>query len=159
MVTVQLLNLQSIFKPKLQYYHNYNFKLSSSSVLILIFGSLYQVFVLPVEGITVFDCSSPVDRGHSSKSRPTTEYVTALIHVSHIGTEMNFTVGDGLYYGSFFNAPLENGRNYYIILRAVSQWKRVWYSLLAQLQYERNCNTLDVKKYVCFFFFFFLRRI
>ncbi|XP_053181615.1 sushi domain-containing protein 1 [Scomber japonicus] len=84
--------------------------------------SVYQVFVLPVEGIMVFNCSSPVDRGHSSK--PTTEYITALIHVSHIGTEMNFTVGDGLSYGSFFNAPLENGRNYYIILRVVSQWKK-----------------------------------
>ncbi|XP_062273783.1 sushi domain-containing protein 1 isoform X2 [Scomber scombrus] len=84
--------------------------------------SLYQVFVLPVEGIMVFDCSSPVERDHSSK--PTTEYITALIHVSHIGTEMNFTVGDGLSYGSFFNAPLENGKNYYIILRAVSQWKK-----------------------------------
>ncbi|KAM7416083.1 hypothetical protein PAMA_018248 [Pampus argenteus] len=87
--------------------------------------SLYQVFVLPVETIMVFDCSSPVDQNPSSKSESSTEYVTAQIHVSHVGTEMNFTVGDGLYYGSFFNAPLENGRNYYIILRAVSQWKRV----------------------------------
>lgn len=89
------------------------------------FCSLYQVFVLPVEDIMVFDCSSPVDRSESS-----TEYITAQIHVRHVGTEMNFTVGDGLYYGSFFNAPLENGRNYYIILRAVSQWKRVGASIV-----------------------------
>ncbi|XP_037632671.1 sushi domain-containing protein 1 isoform X3 [Sebastes umbrosus] len=85
--------------------------------------SLYQVFVLPVEGITMFDCSSPASSGPSSEIKSSTEYITAQIDVRHVGTEMNFTVGDGLDYGGFFNAPLENGRNYYIILRAVSQWK------------------------------------
>ncbi|KAM9858948.1 sushi domain-containing protein 1-like isoform 2-T2 [Aulostomus maculatus] len=75
--------------------------------------SFYQVLVLPVEGVVVFTCSS----GRS-------EYIAAQIHVSHITTAMNFTVGDGRHYGGFLNAPLENGRNYYIILRAVSQWKR-----------------------------------
>ncbi|XP_051277739.1 sushi domain-containing protein 1 isoform X9 [Dicentrarchus labrax] len=82
--------------------------------------SWYQVFVLPVEGIVVFDCPSP---DPSSKIKSSTEYITAQIDVRHVGTVMNFTVGDGLYYGGFFNAPLESGRNYYIILRAVSQWK------------------------------------
>ncbi|XP_074493305.1 sushi domain-containing protein 1 isoform X17 [Sebastes fasciatus] len=85
--------------------------------------SLYQVFVLPVEGIMMFDCSSPASSGPSSEIKSSTEYITAQIDVRHVGTEMNFTVGDGLDYGGFFNAPLENGRNYYIILRAVSQWK------------------------------------
>ncbi|XP_031704852.1 sushi domain-containing protein 1 isoform X3 [Anarrhichthys ocellatus] len=85
--------------------------------------SSYQVSVLPVEGIIMFDCSSPASSDISSKSKSSTEYITAQIDVRHVGTEMNFTVGDGLHYGGFFNAPLENGRNYYIILRAVSQWK------------------------------------
>ncbi|XP_035851018.1 sushi domain-containing protein 1 isoform X3 [Sander lucioperca] len=85
--------------------------------------SLYQVFVLPVEGIMMFDCSSPASSDPSGKIQSFTEYITAQIDVTHVGTEMNFTVGDGLYYGGFFNAPLENGRNYYITLRAVSQWK------------------------------------
>ncbi|KAM8761274.1 sushi domain-containing protein 1 isoform 2-T4 [Acanthopagrus schlegelii] len=76
--------------------------------------SLYQVFVLPVEGIIMFDCSSAAS---------SLEHITAQIAVRHVGTQMDFTVGDGLYYGGFFNEPLENGRNYYIILRAVSQWK------------------------------------
>ncbi len=83
------------------------------------FDSLYQVFVLPVERIVMFDCSSP------ASSDSSTDYITAQIDVRHVGTEMNFTVGDGLYYGGFFNAPLENGMNYYILLRAVSQWKTV----------------------------------
>ncbi|XP_075960998.1 sushi domain-containing protein 1 isoform X7 [Anarhichas minor] len=85
--------------------------------------SWYQVSVLPVEGIIMFNCSSPASSDISSKSKSSTEYITAQIDVRHVGTEMNFTVGDGLHYGGFFNAPLENGRNYYIILRAVSQWK------------------------------------
>ncbi|XP_050931098.1 sushi domain-containing protein 1 isoform X6 [Lates calcarifer] len=85
--------------------------------------SLYQVYVLPVEEIIVFDCSSPGLSDPSSKSKSSSEYITAQIHVREVRTEMNFTVGDGLHYGGFYNAPLENGRNYYIILRAVSQWK------------------------------------
>nr|XP_020455047.1 sushi domain-containing protein 1 isoform X2 [Monopterus albus] len=85
--------------------------------------SLYQVFVLPVEGIMVFDCSSPGSPDPSSKSKSSSKYIAAQIHVTQVGTEMNFTVGDGLSYGGFYNAPLENGRDYYIILRAVSQWK------------------------------------
>ncbi|XP_070821352.1 sushi domain-containing protein 1 isoform X1 [Chaetodon trifascialis] len=85
--------------------------------------SLYQVFVLPVEGIMMFDCSSPESTDHSNIRKSSTEYITGQIDVIHVGTEMNFTVGDGLYYGGFLNAPLENSRNYYIILRAVSQWK------------------------------------
>ncbi|KAM3867667.1 sushi domain-containing protein 1 [Diretmus argenteus] len=84
--------------------------------------SLYQVFVLPLEGIMVFDCTSPRSPDFFTKRKSLGQYVTAQIHVRHVGTEMNFTVGDGLHYGGFFNAPLENGRNYYIILRAVNQW-------------------------------------
>ncbi|KAL6114700.1 susd1 [Pungitius sinensis] len=85
--------------------------------------SLYQVFVLPVEGIVMFDCSSPASSEISSRRKSSTEYITAQIDLGHLGREMNFTVGDGRYYGGFFNAPLQKGRNYYIIVRAVSQWK------------------------------------
>ncbi|XP_040897869.1 sushi domain-containing protein 1 isoform X2 [Toxotes jaculatrix] len=85
--------------------------------------SSYQVFVLLVEEIMVFDCSCPGHPDPSSKSKSSSQYITAQILVRHIGTEMNFTVGDGLYYGGFYNAPLKNGRNYYIIVRVVSQWK------------------------------------
>ncbi|CAJ1068336.1 sushi domain-containing protein 1 isoform X1 [Xyrichtys novacula] len=83
--------------------------------------SLFQVFVIPVEGIMVFDCSSPASL---SKNKPSTEYITAQIEVRHVGTEISFTVGDGRQYGGFYNTPLEEGRNYYIILRIVSQWKK-----------------------------------
>ncbi|XP_029961292.1 sushi domain-containing protein 1 isoform X2 [Salarias fasciatus] len=78
--------------------------------------SVYQVFVIPVEGIVAFDCSSPATSDPS-------EYVAAQLDLRHVGTEMNFTVGDGRLYGGFHNAPLESGTSYYIILRAVCQWK------------------------------------
>ncbi|XP_024861350.1 sushi domain-containing protein 1 isoform X1 [Kryptolebias marmoratus] len=85
--------------------------------------SLYQIFVLPVEGITMFDCSFPASLDAQNKLNPAAEYITAQLHVQSVGTEMNFTVGDGRLYGGFYNAPLESSRTYYIILRAVSQWK------------------------------------
>ncbi|KAM4616036.1 sushi domain-containing protein 1 isoform 5-T6 [Polymixia lowei] len=90
--------------------------------------SLYQVFVLPVERTIVFDCTSPGIPDFSSRRTSLGQYVTAQIKVSHVGTEMNFTVGDGLYYDGFFNAPLKNGGDYYIILRVVSQWKEAFKS-------------------------------
>uniref|UniRef100_A0A3Q3E0D6 Sushi domain containing 1 n=1 Tax=Labrus bergylta TaxID=56723 RepID=A0A3Q3E0D6_9LABR len=85
--------------------------------------SVYQVFVLPVEGVMTFDCLSPASR-HSS-NEPPAEYIAAMMEVIRVGMELNFTVGDGLLYGGYFNARLENGRNYYIVLRAVSQWNEV----------------------------------
>ncbi|XP_029916970.1 sushi domain-containing protein 1 isoform X4 [Myripristis murdjan] len=85
--------------------------------------SLYQVFVLLVEGMMVFDCTSLRTPDFFSQGELLGQYVTAQVQVTHVGTEMNFTVGDGLYYEGFFNAPLESGRNYYVILRAVSQWR------------------------------------
>ncbi|XP_068506176.1 sushi domain-containing protein 1 isoform X3 [Syngnathus scovelli] len=83
--------------------------------------SFYQVFILPIEGVMVFDCSSPVNGEKSGSSQG---HIAAEMRSRDVGTEIHFTVGDGHYYGGFFNAPLEKGRNYYIILRAVSQWKK-----------------------------------
>ncbi|XP_061622640.1 sushi domain-containing protein 1 isoform X4 [Phyllopteryx taeniolatus] len=86
--------------------------------------SFYQVFVLPIEGFMAFDCSSPVNGKPSGKSDSLQGHIVAQMRISRVGAEMHFTVGDGLHYGGFFNAPLEKGKNYYVILRAVSQWKK-----------------------------------
>ncbi|XP_072289959.1 sushi domain-containing protein 1 [Eucyclogobius newberryi] len=82
--------------------------------------SIYQIFVLPVDGLMVFDCSS----SKLSTDQSCTHYITAQIQVKDVGTTMTFTVGDGRFYGGFLNAPLENGRDYYIILRSVSEWRK-----------------------------------
>ncbi|XP_077378716.1 sushi domain-containing protein 1 isoform X2 [Festucalex cinctus] len=86
--------------------------------------SFYQVFVLPIEGMMLFECSSPTNGEPSGKSSSSQGHVAAQMSSSHVGKEFHFTVGDGHFYGGFFNAPLEKGRNYYVILRAVSHWKK-----------------------------------
>lgn len=98
-----------------------------------------------------FDCSSPASSDPSSKVKSSTEYIAAQIDVSHVGTEMNFTVGNELYYGGVFNAPLENGRNYYIILRAVSQWNTVGATTI-QYSIKTVSDSLLVKLPECFLF-------
>lgn len=83
--------------------------------------SVYQVFVLPVGGAVLFDCSSP----------PPLQHLAAQLDLRRVGAEVSFTVGDGRYYGGAFNAPLETGRNYYVVLRAVRRWKAVSWSSTA----------------------------
>ncbi|KAI1900174.1 hypothetical protein AGOR_G00047290 [Albula goreensis] len=86
--------------------------------------SVYQVFVVPLEGIVVFDCRSP-SAPHFQGQSPTALYVAAVIPVMDIGRELSFTLGDQRYYGDYYNAPLQPGRDYYVILRAVNQWGKV----------------------------------
>ncbi|XP_041956594.1 sushi domain-containing protein 1 isoform X2 [Alosa sapidissima] len=83
---------------------------------------LYEVFVLPVEGTLVFDCNSPKSPHFLKDSSCHGEYVAAQIQVRDVGNVLNFTVGDEQHYGEFYNAPLENGRDYYIILRTTCRW-------------------------------------
>ncbi|MEQ2295064.1 hypothetical protein AMECASPLE_010331, partial [Ameca splendens] len=85
--------------------------------------SFYQIFVLPVEEILMFDCASPASLNPSSRTQSPIEYMTAQLVVQNLATKVNFTVGDGFLYGGFYNAPLESGNTYFIVLRVVSQWK------------------------------------
>ncbi|XP_053466083.1 sushi domain-containing protein 1 isoform X4 [Ictalurus furcatus] len=75
---------------------------------------VYQVIVVPVVGVLVFDCTSSRFCGG--------EYVAAQLQVCELGVEVNFTLGNREQYGPFYNAPLENGQDYYIILRTVCTW-------------------------------------
>uniref|UniRef100_A0A3Q2D444 Sushi domain containing 1 n=1 Tax=Cyprinodon variegatus TaxID=28743 RepID=A0A3Q2D444_CYPVA len=84
----------------------------------------YQIFVLPVEKTLLFDCSSPRSLNSSITQSPA-EYMTAQLVVQNLTTDVNFTVGDGFLYGGFYNAPLESGNTYFIVLRVISQWKTV----------------------------------
>uniref|UniRef100_A0A3B3U0V4 Sushi domain containing 1 n=1 Tax=Poecilia latipinna TaxID=48699 RepID=A0A3B3U0V4_9TELE len=77
----------------------------------------YQIFVLPVEELVVFDCSSPASLDPSSRAESPAEYLTAQLGVQSLGAEVNFTVGDGVLYGGFYNAPLQSGNTYFIVLR------------------------------------------
>ncbi|XP_073717277.1 sushi domain-containing protein 1 isoform X5 [Misgurnus anguillicaudatus] len=85
---------------------------------------MFQVFVVPIEGVLLFDCGSSVSPRFSAQQMCDRGYVTAQIQLRGLAMDMNFTVGDQRLYEKFFNAPLENGRDYYIILRTVCQWRR-----------------------------------
>ncbi|XP_065107042.1 sushi domain-containing protein 1 isoform X2 [Paramisgurnus dabryanus] len=85
---------------------------------------MFQVFVVPIEGVLLFDCGSSVSPRFSTQQMCDRGYVTAQIQLRGLAMDMNFTVGDQRLYEKFFNAPLENGRDYYIILRTVCQWRR-----------------------------------
>ncbi|XP_027023998.2 sushi domain-containing protein 1 isoform X3 [Tachysurus fulvidraco] len=75
---------------------------------------VYQVIVLPVAGVLVFKCGSSRSCGG--------EYIAAQLQLCELGVEVNFTLGNQEQYGSFYNAPLVNGQDYYIILRTVCTW-------------------------------------
>lgn len=81
--------------------------------------------MLPVEELVVFDCSSPASLDPSSRAESPAEYMTAQLGVQSLGTEVNFTVGDGVLYGGFYNAPLQSSNTYFVVLRVVSRWKKV----------------------------------
>uniref|UniRef100_A0AAY4CJM5 Uncharacterized protein n=1 Tax=Denticeps clupeoides TaxID=299321 RepID=A0AAY4CJM5_9TELE len=86
---------------------------------------LYEVFVMPVEGTLVFDCNSPRTPHFFNQGSCHGEYIAAQIQLKDVGKEMNFTIGDQQYYGQFYNAPLENGKDYSIVLRTVCQWGQI----------------------------------
>ncbi|XP_036381819.1 sushi domain-containing protein 1 isoform X2 [Megalops cyprinoides] len=87
--------------------------------------SVYQVFVVPLEGTMEFDCRSPSTPHFHGLGEAHGLYVAAQMRVEEIGSELSFTVGDQSYYGGYYNAPLEPGKDYYIILRVVNQWGKV----------------------------------
>ncbi|XP_046871948.1 sushi domain-containing protein 1 isoform X5 [Hypomesus transpacificus] len=88
--------------------------------------SYYQVFVLPLEGTLVFDCTSPKNPDFLRQRGLHGQYITAQVHLKNVGREMNFSVGDAHYYEGYYNAPLLYSTDYYIILRAVSQWREAF---------------------------------
>ncbi|XP_076854889.1 sushi domain-containing protein 1 isoform X2 [Brachyhypopomus gauderio] len=82
----------------------------------------YQVIVLPVEGVLVFDCGLSLLARSSELRECQGEYVAAQLELRSLSTDVNFTLGDRQLYGEFYNAPLETGRDYYVVLRTVCHW-------------------------------------
>lgn len=91
-------------------------------VCVCVCVSVYQVIVLPVIDVLVFDCGS---------SRPCGgEYIAAQLQLYELGVDVNFTLGTREQYGPFYNAPLEKGQDYYIILRTICAWGQVTFIYL-----------------------------
>ncbi|KAB0348247.1 hypothetical protein FD754_013104, partial [Muntiacus muntjak] len=85
--------------------------------------SSYQVLVLPLALQSTFACDSEEAASFFSKASEASGYVTAEVLAKDIPDDaMEISIGDRLYYGKYYNAPLKTGHDYCIILRITSEW-------------------------------------
>nr|XP_028568209.1 sushi domain-containing protein 1 isoform X3 [Podarcis muralis] len=88
--------------------------------------SSYQVIVIPWSLQCNFDCYSLTRLDYFSKGTDSEGYVAAEIPAKVVADNMLvFSLGDRLYYGDFYNAPLKQGKDYCVILRTISKWNGV----------------------------------
>ncbi|XP_069431530.1 sushi domain-containing protein 1 isoform X3 [Ovis canadensis] len=88
--------------------------------------SSYQVLVLPLALQSTFACDSEEAASFFSKASEASGYVTAELLAKDIPDDaLEISIGDRLYYGKYYNAPLKTGHDYCIILRITSEWNEV----------------------------------
>ncbi|XP_036094941.1 sushi domain-containing protein 1 isoform X4 [Rousettus aegyptiacus] len=88
--------------------------------------SSYQVLVVPLALQSTFSCDSEGTTSFFSNTSDADGYVTAELLAKDVPDDgMEITVGDRLYYGKYYNAPLKTGNDYCIILRITSEWNKV----------------------------------
>ncbi|XP_053227280.1 sushi domain-containing protein 1 isoform X2 [Podarcis raffonei] len=88
--------------------------------------SSYQVIVIPWSLQCNFDCYSLTRLDYFSKGTDSEGYVAAEIPAKVVADNiLIFALGDRLYYGDFYNAPLKQGKDYCVILRTISKWNGV----------------------------------
>ncbi|XP_075787531.1 sushi domain-containing protein 1 isoform X2 [Pelodiscus sinensis] len=87
--------------------------------------SSYQVIVLPWLFQSTFSCDSLAAMTFFGNDTDMKGYVAAEFLAKDVADNMLISLGDRHYYGVFYNAPLKPGKNYYVILRIISQWNMV----------------------------------
>ncbi|GCC32609.1 hypothetical protein chiPu_0011072 [Chiloscyllium punctatum] len=89
--------------------------------------SFYQVVVLPLHLHLQhsFNCNSQAMRNFFGHRKGREPYVTAEFVATDVEDGMQFSVGDRLYYREYYNAALENGKNYHFLLKTISEWNYV----------------------------------
>nr|XP_012624387.1 sushi domain-containing protein 1 isoform X6 [Microcebus murinus] len=88
--------------------------------------SSYQVLVLPLAFQSTFACDSERAASFFSNTSDADGYVAAEILAKDVPDDaMEISIGDRLYYGKYYNAPLKIGNDYCIILRITSEWNKV----------------------------------
>ncbi|XP_045696853.1 sushi domain-containing protein 1 isoform X1 [Phyllostomus hastatus] len=88
--------------------------------------SSYQVLVVPLALQSTFSCDSQGAASFFSNASDANGYVAAELLARDVPEEaMEIAVGDRLYYGKYYNAPLKIGNDYCIILRIISEWNKV----------------------------------
>ncbi|KAM8803360.1 sushi domain-containing protein 1 isoform 2-T2 [Rhynchonycteris naso] len=88
--------------------------------------SSYQVLVVPVVLQNTFSCDSEGAASFFSNASDADGYVAAELLARDVPDDaLEISVGDRLYYGKYYNAPLKIGNDYCIILRITSEWNKV----------------------------------
>uniref|UniRef100_A0ABI7WFT6 Sushi domain containing 1 n=1 Tax=Felis catus TaxID=9685 RepID=A0ABI7WFT6_FELCA len=88
--------------------------------------SSYQVLVLPLALQSTFFCDSEGATSFFSNTSDASGYVAAELLAKDVPDDaMEISIGDRLYYGKYYNAPLRKGNDYCIILRITSEWNKV----------------------------------
>lgn len=91
-------------------------------------SSSYQVLVLPLALQSTFVCDSEEATSFFSNASGADGYVTAELLAKDVPDDaMEISIGDRLYYGKYYNAPLKIGNDYCIILRITSEWNKVYF--------------------------------
>ncbi|XP_018416652.1 PREDICTED: sushi domain-containing protein 1 [Nanorana parkeri] len=94
----------------------------------------YQVFVIQSMSRCSFTCESLEAVTYFSNISKTQGYVTAEFFPEDTPEHLDLLVGDRQYYGDFYNAPLERGKDYCIILRTVSKMKSHTCMVVAEIE-------------------------
>ncbi|XP_075415141.1 sushi domain-containing protein 1 [Tenrec ecaudatus] len=88
--------------------------------------SAYQVMVLPLALQSTFPCDSQRAASFFGNASEADGYVAAELLPGDIaGEAVDIAIGDRLYYGKYYNAPLKMGHDYCIILRITSEWNKM----------------------------------
>ncbi|KAH0517119.1 Sushi domain-containing protein 1 [Microtus ochrogaster] len=88
--------------------------------------SSYQLLVLPLSLESSFSCGSEGMTSFFGNTSLVDGYVAAEILASDVPDDaLEIPVGDRLYYGEYYNAPLKPGHDYCILVRITSEWNKV----------------------------------
>ncbi|XP_041435914.1 sushi domain-containing protein 1 isoform X3 [Xenopus laevis] len=123
--------------------------------------SSYQVFVKHLDPLCSFTCESLEAVTYFHNVSKTRAYITAEFSPSDIPEVLEFSLGDRQYYGEFYNAPLRQEKDYCVILRIISKWKKVPVCIfVAEIKgYTPLRNNMNIVlpgsvAFVCFIVFF-----
>ncbi|RXG60560.1 putative tyrosine-protein kinase Wsck [Armadillidium vulgare] len=109
--------------------------------------SFYRIVVVDESLHVIIDYDSLFDY-HTASSKGIPYYITAQFPESEF--ETLFQVGDGKYYGNYYNSPLKSGRDYHVILGIGSKINetKISYSQSSHSQHENSqIHYFDQNKY------------
>ncbi|KAM4808395.1 sushi domain-containing protein 1-like [Rhinophrynus dorsalis] len=87
--------------------------------------SCYEIIVVVGQRGNGSDVCGTYITTHYNSSHIPSAYTTILLQAKNLTSARTVTLGDGQYYGGFFNAPLSRDHNYTVYVRVTSRWKQV----------------------------------